>query len=167
MYIIILDGIWDAVEIEIICPQLNTNEIQIPHNKHHKVSYVRYKLWVQSCNELQAVSFTHLRVSKQGILFSSIIKDQFIFRIPRPAWNNIHYWFMVFQKSLWRAIMSHNYYLNNRLSTCYTFFCNNFCQWVQNETSMSGDLWTLITQFVCFVSFPDNYSKTQWIINWA
>lgn len=33
----------------------------------------------------QTVSFTHLWVSKEGILLSSIIKDQFIFRIPRPA----------------------------------------------------------------------------------
>lgn len=85
----------------------NAFHINISNRQGSQLLSISYEY--MTCNELQAISFTHLWVSKQGVLFSSIIKDQFIFRIPWPTWNNIHNWFMIFQKSFWGGITLQNW----------------------------------------------------------
>ena len=42
----------------------------------------------------------HLRVSEQRVLLSSVVKNEFIFRIPRPAGNHIYHRFVVFEETL-------------------------------------------------------------------
>ena len=46
----------------------------------------------------------YLRVSEEGIFLSSVIKDKFVFRIPRPAGNYIHHWLMVFKETFWENV---------------------------------------------------------------
>ena len=42
----------------------------------------------------------HLWVSKERVLLSSVVENEFIFRVPRPAGNHVYYGFVVFEETL-------------------------------------------------------------------